>query len=288
MEMSPTFKPVSTAMRWILRIAGVLVLIAGFQLLVFTEHTERYFAWTVIPSLTATFLGASYWASFFLVFDASRQQYWANARAGTISALIFTCLTTTVTLLNMDHFHAHSPEPITQLAYWAWMLVYWLVPPILIIILIFQLRKPGGDPARRAPLPRWLHITLGLQGSIMFIVGAALYLIPNSVLQFWPWQLTDFTAPAVGAWLIAMGVAAFCSLKENDFARVHGPMICYIFLGFLQLLVLARYATAKSSETGLPIVNWHQAPAWIYLLFLVSIFLVGLFSYLASKKKPSS
>src|SRR5215467_3969179 len=125
-------KEVTPGMRWILRVASVLVLIAGFQLFVLTRHTDRYFAWTVNPPLTAAFLGASYWASFVMVFQASRERYWAYALAGSFSVFTFTTLTTVATLMHIDRFHFNSPETITLVANWAWMIVYWFVPPILL------------------------------------------------------------------------------------------------------------------------------------------------------------
>jgi hypothetical protein len=52
--------PISTRMRWLLLAAGFLVLLAGFQLFILTEYTDRYFAWAIQPFITAAFLGAGY------------------------------------------------------------------------------------------------------------------------------------------------------------------------------------------------------------------------------------
>ena len=57
-------KPLVPGVRWLLYTAAVLVLLAGFQLFVFTERTNTYFAWTIVNPLAAAFLGAGYWASF--------------------------------------------------------------------------------------------------------------------------------------------------------------------------------------------------------------------------------
>ena len=40
-------------MRGLLWVAGVLVFLAGVQLLFFTERTATHFAWTIQPPLTA-------------------------------------------------------------------------------------------------------------------------------------------------------------------------------------------------------------------------------------------
>lgn len=53
---------------------------AGFLLFVLTEHTDRFFSWTIEPPLTAAFLGACYWAACVLIFIASKNRLWAAAR----------------------------------------------------------------------------------------------------------------------------------------------------------------------------------------------------------------
>ena len=58
-----TVAPVIPALRVVTAVASVLVLAAGVQLFVLTEHTDRYFSWTVAPALTAATLGAFYWTS---------------------------------------------------------------------------------------------------------------------------------------------------------------------------------------------------------------------------------
>ena len=54
----PTDHPreLQPGMRALLWVAGVLVLLAGVQLLFFTERTATHFAWTIQPPLTAATL----------------------------------------------------------------------------------------------------------------------------------------------------------------------------------------------------------------------------------------
>src|SRR5207249_2175253 len=83
--------------------------LAGVPLFVGTEQTDRYFAWTVLPPITAAFLGASYWASCIFELAAARQHTWARARVAVPAVLIFTTLTMVVTLAYLDRFHLFSP-----------------------------------------------------------------------------------------------------------------------------------------------------------------------------------
>ena len=85
------------------------------------------------------------------------------------------------------------------------------------------------------------------------------------------------TGQAVGAWLIGIGVTAAHMCWENDFGRVSAGMAGYAALGALQLLALARYGGAT--------VNWSGAGGWIYLLFVLSVFGVGLYGLLEARRR---
>src|SRR5262252_5100975 len=80
-------------MRRLLYVAAVLVLLAGFQLFVFSQRTASYFAWTIANPLGAAFLGAGYWASVSIEALAARQRTWANARIAAPTVFVFTVLT---------------------------------------------------------------------------------------------------------------------------------------------------------------------------------------------------
>ena len=87
----------SAGLRWLLLVSGVLVLLAGVQLFVFTERTDEYFAWTVVPPVSAAFLGAGYFAAMAMEWVAVRQRTWVSARLVAVTIFFFASLTTTIT-----------------------------------------------------------------------------------------------------------------------------------------------------------------------------------------------
>ena len=97
-------------MRRMLMAAGVLVALAGIQLFVFSERTDRFFAWTIEPPLTASFLGASYWASVLFQFGAARERLWANARIAVPTVFVFTTVTLIVTLVHWVPSSSSEPD----------------------------------------------------------------------------------------------------------------------------------------------------------------------------------
>lgn len=111
MARSTVVRPLVPGMRRLLYVAAVLVLLAGFQLFVFTGQTGTHFAWTIVNPLAAAFLGAGYWASVAIEGLCARQRVWANARIAVPSVFLFTVLTLVATLLHLDKFHLGGSVP---------------------------------------------------------------------------------------------------------------------------------------------------------------------------------
>jgi hypothetical protein len=256
--------PLLRPMRVLLGAFGVLTLLAVAALFVRPEATDRFFAWTVLPPLTAAFLGAAYAAGCALVVLSLRSREWAHARASIITILIFTVLTLCATLAHLDRFHFGADGTVARAAAWFWLAVYVLVPLILVVLLVLQGRAPGTHPPRQRRLPRSLAAALAVQGAVMLVTGVLLFARPG-LLGGWPWVLTPLTSRAVGAWLISFGVAAVAALVENDLARLRAPAIAYLVFAVAELVALLRF-------TGE--VRWGPA-AWSYLAFLVFVGATG-------------
>ena len=272
----PTIQPLIPGMRIMLYVAAGLVFAAGVQLFVLTEQTERFFAWTIRPPLTAAFLGAAYWASCVIEIVAARERTWARARSAVPAVLIFTTLTLIVTLIHRDRFHFGAPSgPETIFATWVWLAIYAFVPIAMSILLVRQLRTPGIDAPRLAPLPDWLRAVIAAQATIMLVVGAVLLVTPQAVIPIWPWMLTALTGRAIGAWFLGLGIAAAQVVWENDFGRTRMVSLSSIAFGVLELVALARYPRT---------LDWSRPGAWVFLLFILSVAVVGLYGWLAGRR----
>jgi hypothetical protein len=121
----PGVRSLTRGMRWLLLVASLLDFIIGIPLFLLSEQTDRYFAWTISVPLTAAFLGAGYWSSFFNEFVGARERVWANSRVAVPAVFVFTVLTLVATLIHLDLFHlGGSFAAITQIGTWTWMAVY--------------------------------------------------------------------------------------------------------------------------------------------------------------------
>jgi hypothetical protein len=260
-------RPLIKGMRWILLAGTVLVFLAGSQLYLLTEQTDVYFAWTIEPPLTAAFLGAFYWTACILAFLSARQQHWARARVGVVGVLLFVTLTLVATLLHLDRFHLTASDPRPLLAAWFWLIVYLIDAPALLALVVLQLRAPGGDPPRVAPLPFWFQLMLGAHATLALLVGVALFVAPSTADLLWPWDLPPLTSRAVGAWLVAFSVILGQAGWEDDWERVGPGVLAYLALGVLQLVAVARYPSE---------IDWSQPRAWIYLFVVLTVLTAGM------------
>lgn len=267
-------KQLIRGMRIMLLIASLLVFSVGISLYILTEQTDRYFAWTIQSALTAAFLGAAYWSSCILEFTAAREQHWANARLAVPAVIVFTALTLGVTLVHIDRFHFNAPELMTRVGTWFWLAVYAMVPIILLILLVIQLRTPGGDPARLQPIPGSMRIGQGLIGLSMLLLGMVMLILPAIIIPIWPWTLTPLTARAIGAWLLGLGIAATHCVYECDMRRGRGVFLSSTVFFALQMIALLRYPDQ---------FDWGSPAGMLYVIVLMFIGIIGILGVVFNK-----
>ena len=276
MEAAPTApRPTTGLARLFLWQLAATLFVVGFPVFVLSGQTDDYFAWTIDPPLTAAFLGANYWGSMVLVLLCARERDWAAARVTVPGIFVAGTFLLLATLLHLDRFAMDTVRG------WLWVILYAGLPPAVALLVAVQLRTPGGDPPRVAPLSPAARIVLALQAAVLLGIGGALFVVPGDTASIWPWPLTDLTARAVGAWLLAIGTTVLVSRREDDWARLTAPMAGYAAIAFLQLLALARYADTP---------DWDDPAAWIYVAFLAVMLVVGAYGTarsLASRRRPA-
>lgn len=253
-------------MRLLLVVAGVLVVLAGTQLFVFTERTATHFAWTVDPPLTAAFLGAAYWSAAAFEWSAATARPWVDARIAVPAVFVFTVLTLVTTLVHLDRFHLGSSFGAgTQAVTWTWIAIYATVPVLMLVVGWRQQRAPGADPPRSRRLPAWLRVVVAVQATVLLVAGGWLLLLPAH-RGWWPWALTELTARAIGAWAFSLGIAAAHALWEDDVRRVRPAAVAYLAFALLEAVAALRYP-----DDG----DWSSVGGVLYLGYLATSAVVG-------------
>ncbi|GAA3407017.1 hypothetical protein GCM10011577_02770 [Pseudarthrobacter polychromogenes] len=254
-----------------LYVAAFLVFLAGLVLFVFPLRTAEWFAWTVNPPMTAVFLGAAYWSAAGLEVTGARSASWESAKLAVWPVFVFTTLTLGVTLLHLDRFHL-SPEngALAQIATWAWLAIYAMVPVAMLVISWMQLRSrrpaPTSVTAGRPVLPPALRLLMAGIAGVLLCYGLALLAVPAYAASWWPWTLSELTARAVGAWLVGLGWSAAQGQSSADLRTVRPVALTSVAFVILQALALLRYGGA---------LTWPSAPAIGFVTVLLAIGTAG-------------
>ncbi len=266
-------RELTLGMRRMLYAASALVFGVGVPLLVLTEYTDVLFAWTVQPPLTAAFLGACYWSAGILEFTAARERLWARARVAVPGALLFTVLTCIPTVSNVRHFNLRNP------AAYAWIAVYFCVPPIMGWLWLQQARTPAPDEPRTAPMPGLMRAGYAALAAALLTFGLLMFAAPTLVAGLWPWELNPPEGsyanlarmePYIGVWLLGLGTVAAGASRESDLRRIRCVLVSGAALPALVALAVARYPSS---------IAWARPAIWLFaagLLLLEALSACGL------------
>lgn len=273
------FRSTSPSMRRLVIPFTILAGLGALQLYVFPNDTDRFFAWTLLPELSASFMGAGFAAGVVLTVLSFRRQPWAITRTGAITILVFVLVMTVATFMHIDRMHLGSDVATARIAAWLWVVVYAVVPVALLILIVLQRRQAGDDPPRTRPLPGSLKITLTGLGGLMVIVGLSLLITPVSMDGVWPWEVTALSGRALSAWMISIGVAGLVVVGENDIGRTRPAAITFAVAGALWLLALIRGSDA---------MRWERPSAWVYLAVVLAALATGLWGWRLSRVSQES
>jgi hypothetical protein len=247
-----------------------LTLLSTISLYLLAAKTERHFAWTINPPLSAAFLGGGYAAGFVLIVLTARERIWARARIAYATVCVFVWITLLVTLAHLDRFHFDVDDAWPRFLAWLWVVVYVVVPPWMAALLIAQRRAAGHDPDVGDPMPAGLIGVMIGQAVVLSVVGVGLVVAPTDMGDLWPWTLTPLAGRAIGAWCVALGFAAAMAVHERDLGRLRIAAVTYVAFGLLQIGALVRFRDD---------VDWGDSSAWAYITVLAVITLTGAYGW---------
>ena len=266
--------------RWLLVAFAVLTALAVLELLLLADVADRFWAWTIPTELTAAFLGAAYGAGFVLAVLALRQHDWNRIRVPVVTVTAFTWLTAVATGIHLHRFNLSTGGPMARGAAWVWLAVYLVIPlPGLAVVVLQERHRHGPEPVLR-PMPTWLTALLAVEGAVLAVAGGVLFAggvavhHHASAAAFWPWTLMPLGAMVIGAWLIALGLAAGLVIAQRDLSRLLVSAVTYTVFGVLQVVALIwHWPQLRSSGPSL----------WAYLAMLAAMVGTGGYGWWAAR-----
>ena len=273
------------------RVGIIQCFLAAFFVLWFLILPEqgKYFAWPVVPEMTAMFLGAGFILRSYFGYHLWRDKYWYTVRWSMFGDYAFLSVLFVTTWWHIEEMNWHLQGVSNGLRIFSLVIVHvWVLAYTFEPLTVFLLH-PRRDAEAEAPVPPE-HSEGQLLPSLrsvlvaMFYIGtglwALLFISPAFANTRWPWALNPFDARIMSAWFAGVAVWSMTMYFMKDWAEVKmGVRAILLFL--IGLLVvwgigLFRYPLNQTEIAG--------RQALTYGLTLVTILAWLSFAYVQQER----
>ncbi len=212
------------------RVGVIQCFLAAFFVLWFLILPEKgiYFAWPVVPELTAMFLGAGFILRSYFGYHLWRDKYWYTVRwsmFGDYAFLSVLFITTWwhIREMNWDLQGVGSGLKVFSLVIvHVWVFAYTFEP--LTVFLLHPRNAEADTPIPDTISEGKLLPPLKSAFIAMFYAGAALWALffftPEFANLRWPWELNPFDARIMSAWFAGVAVWSISMYFMKDWVEV--------------------------------------------------------------------
>jgi hypothetical protein len=233
------------------RVGLIQCFLAAFFVLwfLFLPAKGAYFAWPVVPELTAMFLGAGFLLRSYFGYHLWRDQYWYTVRWSMCGDFAFLGVLFVTTWWHIQEMNWNLQGVSSGLRIFSLIITHvWLLAYTFEPLTVFLLHP--RDAEANAPVPAGLsegELLGPLKSALlgMFYVGAALWALffftPEFANSRWPWALNAFDARIMSAWFAGVSVWSVTMYFMKDWAEVKmGVRAILLFLvGLLSVWLVA-------------------------------------------------
>ncbi|MBC7876137.1 MAG: hypothetical protein H7Y59_03115 [Anaerolineales bacterium] len=242
--------------RIIALIVTPFLLLAFYILYLHPETSGERFAWEIKPDIMAAFMGAGYMAGAYFFINIIIGRTWHRVAAIFPAITAFTISMLLATIIHWERFD------IRHLPFQAWLILY-ILSPFLISGLWFYNRQtdPRDLQVGDILVPNMLRIVIRVIGAALALTSIAGFVIPNLLIQTWPWELTPLTARVVSGWVSLVG---FGSLYAATQQRWSSWRIVFETIGIWEILILlGGFIYIQDLKTG-----WFN---WLFVIILLQL-----------------
>jgi hypothetical protein len=261
------------------RLLGAVIvpfLVVAFALLYFfPDDTRHWFAWDVQPTITPLVMGAGYIAGAYFFVRVALETRWHRIQVGFLPVTAFTLFMAIGTFNHLDRFAT------AHVAFWIWIGLY-VTTPILVPLVWWRNRAtdPGTPEPGEPPLPAFVRPLLLAAGLVQSAVALVLLLMPMTMIEIWPWQLTPLTAQTLGGWFALPGVTALMMGLDGRWSGIRITLESQL-IG-LALILLGTFRAWDDVDTS-------NALAYVFVAGIAALFvsLLALEWYMLGRSRAS-
>lgn len=264
------------------RVGFIQCFLAAFFVLWFLilPADGKYFAWPVVPELTAMFLGAGFILRSYFGYHLWRDKYWYTLRWSMYGDFAFLSVLFITTWWHVQEMNWNVQGVSTGLRIFClivthvWILAYTFEP---LTVFLLHPRDPEANaalPAQVSEGPLLPQIKSALIA--LFYLGAALWALffftPEFANSRWPWALNAFDARIMSAWFAGVAVWSVTMYFLKDWAEVKVGVraIMFFLVGLLGVWVTSSWRYPLN-DTKIAVRQ-----GWIYAL-VVAVMVIWLF-----------
>jgi hypothetical protein len=250
---------------------GLLALWVGIWGYFIPGRVDSAIPW-LVPPLHARFLGAMYLSGTAFMVGSILARYYAEVRVVVPVIAIWTGMLFVVSLFYLGEFD------FSRTQVWIWFGSY-LIYPLIALWLIWRdrtLRERIVGPS----LPTWVRGYLLAQGIVVTALAVALLLVPQIMVNVWPWKITHLLAQIYSAPFLAYGLSSLMLSRRQTWLEVRVAVMAIFVFAFGVLLasfIHRELFSFPSLATGL----WFGG-------FLLATVMLGLLSTQAIRVGGSS
>lgn len=250
---------VLTATRWVAIVIVPFLVVAAFLLYAFPTRTGELFAWPIDPPLSAYLLASAYVGGIWFFVRVSTARRWHHVERGFPAVVVFSGALLIATLLHLDRFSQN-------LSFAVWIVLYATTPFAVAVLAIAQRRRDPRVPDRRdVVIPRFARFAMAGIGAAALLLGAVLFVAPQTIAGAWAWELTPLTARVTGAVLSLTGVVNAGLIWDARWSA---------FRVLFQAQLLSLCAIALSIVAGREALRWDRPLAWMFVGLVAGALLV--------------
>ena len=267
------------ATRWVSFCVVLILLPAVVVLWGLPGHTADLWAWTIMPDLTAIFMGAGYGAGAYFFTRVFLSRAWHPASVGVLSAAVFAALMLFPTFEHWDRFNHGDAPFLAAVAFYGWVSVYIVSPFLIAALWLANRRTDPGEPARGAAIvPPPVRLAARGFGAGALVAAAVVLVSPSVAVENWGWSLTPLTARVLACFTAQVGVG--CVMLSLDVRWSAWRLFVQTFLVAVALLLVGAARAWDDFDTA----NWLT---WSYLAGLAGAGLALLLLY-RGMERPAS
>jgi hypothetical protein len=248
---------------------GLLALWVGIWGYFIPGRVDHAIPW-LVPPLHARFLGAMYLSGATFMLGSILARSYAEVRIVVRVIAIWTGMLFVVSLFYLGEFD-YSRQQV-----WIWFGAY-LIYPLIALWLIWRdrtLRERLAGPS----LPAWARGYLLAQGITVTALALALLLVPQFMVNVWPWKITRLLAQIYSAPFLAYGLSSLMLSRQQTWPEIRVVVMATFVFAFGVLLASFIHRDLFSFSnlaTGLWFAGFLLATVMLGLLTARAIWIGG-------------